>query len=492
MCSITGCISRQKKPIDFDLLKSIIIKAEDRGRDSFGIVYLGKDYYKEQKFIGKPSAISFEMIKDDSVSVIMNNNRAEPTTEYVENKTLLDVQPFSYCGTFVAHNGTIANDKELEKIYDLKRNTKIDSAIVPPLLNKIWDGKDEKKLVEILNSEIIGSYAMSIWDNRNPETLWLAVNYKPMFLLCDFENDIIYYTSLESYLSIEDLNSYFNSKFKIYEVKPYTLLKISKDNIESFSLYKSKKGKEKALIVCSSGLDSTVSAAWAKKEGYDISLLHFKYGCRAQKAEERAIKEISEFFNCDLITIPIDIFKNVIKNSRLTNPDECGELMKDGDGEKSAELAWEWVPARNLIFLSIAAGYAEAYKFDYIILGGNLEESSSYADNELIFQKKFNDILPNALNLQNRVRLLTPVANLMKHEIIKLGIECGAPLHLTWSCYEDGEKPCGTCGPDFMRKVGFKMNGIKDMQNYKNEKENFWNDCKNIILKNGRWEITND
>jgi 7-cyano-7-deazaguanine synthase len=138
--------------------------------------------------------------------------------------------------------------------------------------------------------------------------------------------------------------------------------------------------------------------------------------------------------------------------------------------------------------MSIAAGYAEAHGFDYIILGGNLEESSGYADNELIFQRKFNNILPNALNLQNKVEVLSPVANLMKHEIIKLGLEIGAPLHLTWSCYEDGDKPCGECGPDFMRRVGFKMNKVKDMQSYKKQNELYWDDCKDVTLNNGKWE----
>lgn len=122
-----------------------------------------------------------------------------------------------------------------------------------------------------------------------------------------------------------------------------------------------------------------------------------------------------------------------------------------------------------MIFLSIAAGYAEAKGIDYIVLGGNLEEAGAYADNELIFQKKFNDILPNSLNLQKRVEVLTPVADLMKHEIVKLGLEINAPLHLTWSCYENGEKHCGKCGPCFMRKVGFKMNNTEEVIEYLND-----------------------
>ena len=103
------------------------------------------------------------------------------------------------------------------------------------------------------------------------------------------------------------------------------------------------------------------------------------------------------------------------------------------------------------------------------MLGGNLEESGAYADNELIFQQKFNDILPNALNLGNRVQVLTPIANLMKPEIVKLGITINAPLDLTWSCYEAGELHCGKCGPCFMRKTAFKMNNIPEVIQYQND-----------------------
>ena len=218
------------------------------------------------------------------------------------------------------------------------------------------------------------------------------------------------------------------------------------------------------MICASSGLDSTVSAAWAKKEGYDITLLHFQYKCRAQEKEEEHIRLISDYFGAELVTIKSDFFKDVLGGSSLY---DGSEITKED--EKGAELAIEWVPARNLIFLSIAAGYAEAKGIDYIVLGGNLEESGAFADNELIFQKKFNDILPNSLNLQHRVQVLTPVADLMKHDIVKLGIEVNAPLHLTWSCYENGKLHCGKCGPCFMRKTAFRMNNIDEVIKYEED-----------------------
>ncbi len=291
-------------------------------------------------------------------------------------------------------------------------------------------------------------------------------------------NDVLYFTSLDEYLDNDDYNDIFNDK-KVMEVKPYTLLKIEDGKIDSFDLYR-KKERKKALIIASSGLDSTVCISWAKDQGYDVSLLHFKYKCRAEKKELEHIRKIKDFYNCELVEIDTNFFKDVIKHSKLVDDNSV-----ISENEKGAELAIEWVPARNLIFMSIAGGYAEAHNFDYIILGGNLEESGSYPDNELIFQKKFNDILPNALNLQNKVEILTPIANLMKHEIVKMGIENGAPLHLTWSCYENNDIPCGKCAPDFMRRTAFKMNGVVDMQKYNNDFD--WSNCNEIKLTNDKW-----
>jgi len=116
--------------------------------------------------------------------------------------------------------------------------------------------------------------------------------------------------------------------------------------------------------------------------------------------------------------------------------------------------------------LSLATSIAEDRGFDYVAIGVNLEEAGAFSDNEMMFVKKFNEILPYSTNLQNRVEVLMPVGNLMKHEIVKLGVEIGTPLELTWSCYEGGEKHCGKCGPCYMRKKAFEINGLVDPVEY--------------------------
>jgi len=131
-------------------------------------------------------------------------------------------------------------------------------------------------------------------------------------------------------------------------------------------------------------------------------------------------------------------------------------------GEAGAEFAHEWVPARNLLMIAHAVAYAEANGYTYIALGNNLEESGAYPDNEEEFTKLLNDSLAYAVHDGGHVQLMAPVGNLMKHEIVKLGLELGVPYELTWSCYKGGVKHCGNCGPCFMRKTAFERNGTTD------------------------------
>ncbi len=100
------------------------------------------------------------------------------------------------------------------------------------------------------------------------------------------------------------------------------------------------------------------------------------------------------------------------------------------------------------------------------MLGTNLEEAGSYPDNEMIFIDRLNAVLPYATQVNKRVHIEMPVGNLVKHEIVRMGIELDAPLDLCWSCYESGDIHCGNCGPCFLRKTAFKINGLTDMIPY--------------------------
>lgn len=430
MCSIsgviiTGNVTEERLAAIHQQLLQLIQRAEIRGRDSFGLIYCGDaGIIQTVKFIGKPSDHVEELETiycPPETRIIMNNNRAEPTTEYVSEKSINDIQPFTDGTTVVSHNGTIANDKELEQRLRLYRDTLIDTAILPPLLTQVWNGSDSSQLAYLLRETIIGSYALAIWSIRNPGTLWLATNYKPLSL--QIFRDCIFFTSLESSFPDNELVQ------RVREVKPYTLLRLNTYNrfIGEYSLwqadYQLTHPVQKALVICSGGLDSTTCAKWAQVQGYDVTLLHFKYQCRAEPRELEAVRSIATVLQCPLVEIPVDFFKNVIKHSRLTNTLEEGDLVKDRDGEASAELAWEWVPARNLIFLSIAAGYAEANNMQYLILGGNLEECMTNVKENAIRMFDNTSKLPAEMKINDEVLSYNHTTNHLEKSIVTRVVE---------------------------------------------------------------------
>jgi len=175
-----------------------------------------------------------------------------------------------------------------------------------------------------------------------------------------------------------------------------------------------------------------------------------------------AIQTVADTLNLPLEIVDLgNLFDEVIQGSNLVedNPDIT-------DGEAGAEFAHEWVPARNLVMLSIATAYAEAHGYDSVASGINLEEAGAYPDNEMEFVRRFADTLPFATSADSHVEVEMPVGNLMKHEIVRLGLDTDAPLDDCWSCYEDAEYHCGNCGPCYMRQTAFRINETPDPLTY--------------------------
>ncbi|MFQ6011061.1 MAG: 7-cyano-7-deazaguanine synthase [Nitrososphaerales archaeon] len=485
MCSINGLILFDKERDDDELLeiedklRALIIRAEDRGRDSYGIVSFESDKsVRILKEKGPPSQSLHEKSRfiTPKTTIVINNNRAEPTTEFVREKLATDIQPLGD-EILVSHNGIIANDNELQERYHLTRDSKIDTSVLPPLLESLWkDDRPIEGLVKVLR-EVVGSFALAIVDRMKPEYLYLACNYKPISLEYDVKHQAMLFTSLEEYF---EGNSLFDGN-PTRQLKPYTALVIntSKEQKECGLLQEHKRNGRKALAICSGGLDSTIAAKVANDEGYDITLLHFNYRHRAEAKEVQAVERIAEALACELLVVETDLFRDVIGSSNLVS--KTVEVNKGKGGESGAEFASEWVPARNLVFLSIAVGIAESKGYDSIILGNNLEESGSYPDNEMIFIDKLNQVLPYATNLGKQVTILMPLGNLVKHEIVKRGLEVGAPMHETWSCYEGGEIPCNSCGPDFMRRHAFRINKVID-PTASDLGSIFWKGCEKFLV----------
>ena len=400
MCSIFGAFGWD---IDLGILKVIEDVAKDRGRDGCR---------SESYSLG------------GGYAAVLGNCRATPTTELQHT----DLQPYDR----VVHNGTIANDAELGGL-----PLEVDSKVIP----KVIDRTSLKAFAASL-SKLKGSYAIAAASDR---TVFLAANYKPLHYLA--VNGAIYFSSMERHLA--PLAPF---GIRPARLEPYTAMDL--ETGESVALWR--EHSNRALVICSGGLDSVTAAYMLKASGVDVTLLHFLYGCRAEDQEINSVARVSGHLGAEAEFHRLD-YQQFKGASPL--------LIRDrhiAGGLAGAEYAHEWVPARNLLMLATATAYAEANGFGYIALGNNLEEAGAYPDNEEQFTTLFDDVLDYAVHDGGQVRLITPVGRLMKHEIVKEGIKLGVPYDITWSCYHGYVHPCGNCGPCLMRSLAFRRNGLKD------------------------------
>jgi len=468
MCSIFGALvwgqdTTMAQQSDH-LMHYVYDAAFERGRDGRGFSRLDKKYgwtgYKSNE-----RALSHEMdpkatpvfARIAGPQVLLGNTRAEPTTEFVANKSHDDQQPYNCSNWTIVHNGTIANDKELRKeascMWPVK--TGIDSAAIAEAL--VMHGRTEKDPFDVFYKTVkslIGSYAI-IASNGDADKLFVAANYRPLW-----------YTTTSAGVFFASTRESFPAVSFPKMLEPYTVAMFSYEGDNGYISQDSKslrtidRHKPSALVVCSGGLDSVVAAVFVQKAlDYDVELIHFMYGSRAEGPEVEAVKAVAEYMGVKLKLFPLPVYDKA--DSPLLRSDSA-----IAGGEAGAEFAHEWVPARNLLLLSVATAYAEAKGHTVLVLGNNLEEAGAYPDNEPEFIAKFNDLLPFAIGDGKKLKVIMPVGNLMKHEIVALGHELGAPMHLTWSCYRAGTMHCGTCGPCFMRRTAFNINKLPEVIDY--------------------------
>lgn len=467
MCSIFGSILLHdaNQQDDNHTFNVIIERSHQRGRDGHGIHLLAQElgeslptswHWRETtRYDGwTPVHILDSIPKLHSASLI-GNTRAEPTTEYVKEKRDSDQQPYR-CGSWVVvHNGTIANDKEL-RTHEV--DTSIDSAAIAETLHSTmlaggnWDLTALGQHFQNVIAKLKGSYAIMATHDEHPGAIFIACNYRPIWYAQDYHST-----------HFASSREYFPKELAPQMIKPYSSWMFDRGGLHKVRLDTPREHNRKALVICSGGLDSVVAATKMVRDGYDVELLHFQYGSRAEGPEVAAISEVANALGVNVRYFPLPIYKP--EDSPLLQADS-----KIAGGEAGAEFAHEWVPARNLAMLAIATALAEAGGFETLVLGNNLEEAGAYPDNEPEFIDKFNDLLPFAVGDGKKLRVLMPVGNLMKHEIVKLGHELGAPLDKTWSCYRAGHEHCGTCGPCFMRRTAFAINDLPEVITYANER----------------------
>jgi 7-cyano-7-deazaguanine synthase len=461
MCSIVGALIMRNhghaESVN-DILAAVWQRSVERGRDGRGFASMQTGHYGHRHEL-KKNVTRYEhappsvpaMLSSATTLTLVGNHRAEPTTEYVKDKVETDQQPYMRNGWNVVHNGTIANDKELR---DHTVPTAIDSAAIAEVLADL-----PPKLADFSGAvrRLKGSFAILAYHDSQPDTMFVACNYRP-----------VWYAQTEDGFYFASSRQSFPPRLNPTMMAPYTISAFHNDGtILSMPLRRDLGTAEHpmtALVVCSGGLDSVVSAAAMKAEGYDLHLIHFQYGSRAEGPEVKAVKQVAEALGAKLTLFPLAVYDK--SDSPLLDPDS-----KVAGGEAGAEFAHEWVPARNTVLLAVATAFAEARGYEVIVLGNNLEEAGAYPDNEPEFIARFNDLLPFAVGDGKRMRVEMPVGNLMKHEIVKLGHEIDAPMDMTWSCYRAGALHCGTCGPCYMRRKAFAINGLPEVLRYADEQE---------------------
>ena len=222
--------------------------------------------------------------------------------------------------------------------------------------------------------------------------------------------------------------------------------------------------KEKAVILLSGGLDSCTCMAVAKEAGYELYPISFNYHQR-HSVELEGAKKIASFYGVKKHLI-IETNMEAIGGSALT--DENIEVP-EGNVERK-DVPPTYVPARNLIFLSYAMGYAEVVGANHVYIGVNSVDYSGYPDCRPEFIQKFqalSDYATTATAVEGKkIKIETPLQDLSKSDIVKLGSKLGAPLQFTHSCYNGGEKACGVCDSCKLRLRGFAEAGVEDPIEY--------------------------
>lgn len=221
---------------------------------------------------------------------------------------------------------------------------------------------------------------------------------------------------------------------------------------------------EKAVILLSGGLDSTVCMAVARNRGLDLYPISFNYHQR-HSIELEGAKKVAAYFQVKKHLI-IETNMEQIGGSALT--DQTIDVP-DGDVE-STDIPVTYVPARNLIFLSYALGYAEVLGASCVYIGVNAVDYSGYPDCRPEFIQHFQSLADYATKAtaaeHKKIQIMTPLQDLSKKDIVLLGTKLHAPLQFTHSCYKGGEKACGVCDSCRLRLRGFAEAGIKDPVEY--------------------------
>lgn len=236
---------------------------------------------------------------------------------------------------------------------------------------------------------------------------------------------------------------------------------------------------KKAVVLMSGGMDSAVTTAIAIRKGFKISALHLNYGQRTQSREKKAFLDLVKYFGIsELLEVDVSYFSQ-IGNSSLTDekidipitkyksqiPEKL--ISKNREHKLLKDIPSSYVPFRNGNILAIATSWAETIAANSIFIGAMQTDFSGYPD----CTREFFDAFESAINLgtkpKTKIKIITPIINFTKKDVVIKGIKLGVPFEFTWSCYKDEDFACGVCESCRLRLRGFEQAGINDPIQYR-------------------------
>ena len=216
----------------------------------------------------------------------------------------------------------------------------------------------------------------------------------------------------------------------------------------------------RAVVVLSGGMDSTVCATLAVREygAENVGALHVSYGQRTAAREKQAFAAVAERLGITTrLAVETPFFKAIggsaLTDAKIAVPD-AGELI-------GHEIPVTYVPFRNAHLLAMAVSWAEVLGASKIYIGAVAQDSSGYPDCRPEFYEAYNLVVRRGTKAGD-IEIATPLIGLRKHEIVSLGLELGAPFDLTWSCYSREDCACGVCDSCVLRLRAFEGAGSVD------------------------------
>src|SRR5215467_13841711 len=214
--------------------------------------------------------------------------------------------------------------------------------------------------------------------------------------------------------------------------------------------------KSRAVVLLSGGMDSCVCAALAARE-HEAGAVHVSYGQRTEERERQSFLAICQRLKIhDRLMIRNEAFR-LIGGSALTD-----DSIEVPDAETiGQDIPVTYVPFRNAHFLAAAVSWAEVLGAQEVYIGAVEQDSSGYPDCRPAYYKAFNEVV-KAGTKEGRIEVVTPLIAMRKSEIVRLGLELGAPFDLTWSCYSREDQACGVCDSCVLRRRAFQSAGAQD------------------------------